>query len=109
MSSNKNLVNFKKPWESFYISATFTNGMDDGEVLNDDSSTIIAKDRDGNDVSTTFLNAASIETIVASDKMRVQIQAGTEALAPYTVGFRAITDNDNKLELDVIVNVHAHY
>ena len=105
----------KQAWEAFYIAGSILSWQDDDstEVVVLATSTVIAEDKDGTDVSDTFMNQGT--KVLDSDpdgdftdnmlSMRLTSDGGAEAASPFKVTFKMITDEGNYYEVDVRVEV----
>jgi hypothetical protein len=91
----------KQPYEAFVVSADFSKVLTDGEAVS--SVVATAEDTDGTDVSDTFLNQATADH--DTEKGWVQVQDGDEDGSPYKVTIRVVTDQANKWEVDIFVEV----
>ena len=94
----------KQNYEEFVIAGNFNENMEVGELIT--SQTMSARDKDNNDVTSTVIDGT---TVVNDGDGRVQglIKAGDEALAPYVVTFKCVTDSIpvHKWEIDVKMKV----
>lgn len=105
----------KQSWEAFYIAGSILPWQEDGstEVVELATSTVIAEDVDGTDVSVTFLVQGT--KVLSSDpdgdftnnmlSIRLAGDGGLEADSPFKVTFKMITDEGNQFEVDVMVYV----
>lgn len=95
----------KQPYEMFWVSASFANVLGSSEAIVQATSTVTAVDKDGNDATTDVLvsGTATADGQVA----KVQVKAGTEALSPYKITFRIVSDASpaDKWEHDVTMKV----
>ena len=102
---------YKQAWEAFYIAGSILKVQTDTEVIVLANSSVLAEDKDGNDVSTTFLEQATKvlgtdpKGSFADNQLEIRIRDGEEALSPYKVTFRMETDEGNKWEVDRKVEV----
>lgn len=91
----------KQSYEEFTITADFSKNMETGETIADQS--VLAFDKDGADASSIVTDQG---TVAASGQtVKVLIQAGEQALAPYKITFRCTTSSGHKWELDVKMKV----
>ncbi|RLI53329.1 MAG: hypothetical protein DRP09_16015 [Candidatus Thorarchaeota archaeon] len=92
----------KQSYEEFTIAADFSNNMEAGEVIV--NQTVTAIDASGNDVSTEILDQSTVGNDGAQ-QVRVLVRAGEETagVSPYKITFYCETDNipEHKWELDV--------
>ena len=105
----------KQAWEAFYIAGSILEWQADGstEVVVLATSTVIAEDKDGTDVSDTFMEQGT--KVLDSDpdgdfddnmlSMRLATMGGLEAASPFYVTFKMITDEGNYYEVDYRVEV----
>ena len=105
----------KQSWEAFYIAGSILPWQEDGstEVVVLATSTVVAEDVDGTDVSATFMEQAT--KCLADDpdgdftdnmlSMQLKGDGGAEADSPFKVTFKMITDEGNQFEVDVQVIV----
>lgn len=93
----------KQSWEEFTIAGDFTDQADTGELASLVGSSVVAEDKDGNDVSATLLDQGTIA--VDGTQLRILLRAGTEDLSPYKVTFKIQTSLNNKWEIDVKVRI----
>jgi hypothetical protein len=105
----------KQAWEAFFIYGTILPWQADGstEVVVLATSTVIAEDSAGADVTNTFLDQGT--KALASDPdgdfadnmlaVRPLSMGGLEANSPFKVTFKIITDAGNYYEVDVRVEV----
>ena len=105
----------KQTWEAFYIAGSILPWQEDGstEVVVAATSTVVAEDVDGTDVSATFMEQAT--KVLDSDpdgdftdnmlSMRLKGEGGVAADSPFKVTFKMITDEGNQFEVDVMVYV----
>ena len=91
----------KQPYEEFTITADFSKNMETGETITDQS--VLAFDKDGQDVSSAVTDQGSI--VISGQAVKVLVQAGDQALAPYKITFRCSTSSGHKWELDVKMKV----
>ena len=88
----------KQTWEEFEITGDFSRVMTDGETIESTSSSVVAYDKDGTDVSATIIPVAPT---YAAQTVKVFVKAGTNAASPYKITFKVKTNSNNKWELDV--------
>ena len=81
----------KQIWEEITITGEFKDVMSDSETL-EATSTVTAMDKNGDDVSATVLGVVGIN----AQNITVLTKAGTEALSPYKITFKAITNSRSK-------------
>ncbi len=104
----------KQEWERFFISGSILNVQETGEKVVLASSTVSAVDKDGTDVSTSFLDQTSkkLDTDPKScnndtdNMLSVRVQSGDEDVSPYRVTFRMVTTLGNRYEADMRVGVN---
>jgi hypothetical protein len=100
----------KQPYESFLIGSSIYDVQEVGEVVDLGNSTATAVDKDGTDVSTTFLDQSTLAldddaSGGTNNVLKIRIRSGTENGSPYTVTFKMQTSRANKYEVDVTVRV----
>ena len=86
--------------ETFPISVDFSDNMATGEIIV--SEVISATDVDGDDATAGVLSDPGNDGAQAAT---VRVLAGTEALSPYKITFKATTDEDNVWELDILMKI----
>lgn len=86
--------------ETFPISVDFSDNMASSEIIL--SEDISATDNVGADATTDVLSDPGNDGAQAAT---VRVLAGTEALSPYKITFKATTDEDNVWELDVLMKI----
>jgi hypothetical protein len=89
----------KQPYEAFPLTFDYSENMATGEVISSVEE-YVAEDTDGASAP-TFLDGTTIDGQVVYGK----IQNGTQALSPYKVTCRVLTDLGNKWEIDATVEV----
>jgi hypothetical protein len=92
----------KQSYEEFTISTDFSRNMSDIESLS--SYSVTATDNSGGDASTIVLNQATISSEGAS-KVKILVRAGTEALSPYKLTFKCITNLGHRWEYDLQLKI----
>ena len=101
----------KQEWETFYIAGSILNVQNATETVVLSTSTVVAEDKDGLDVSATFLEQATkkldsdTDGVYSDNMLAIRIRAGDEDLSPYKVTFKIITTEDNQFEIDSEVEV----
>lgn len=89
-----------------YVNAEFPLGMDfepnldDSETIDStsDETEVTAKDNAGDDATAILIAALSTAVSDNGKILRAKVQAGTEALSPYIITFKAYTTDDNIFE-----------
>lgn len=101
----------KQPYEAFPIAGSILKVQTDTESINLLSSSVTAEDKNGDNVSDTFLEQ-STKTLgddpagtYTNNLLLIRIRAGDPSLYPYKVTFYMQTTEGNKFESDRIVNV----
>lgn len=105
----------KQSWESYIIGVDHSKNLASGEYIVLGSSTIIAADADGEDVTDTVLDndAMAVGTASQSDidvtpvtngLLSTRIRSGTSGVI-YTITFKAVTSENNKFETDIKMKV----
>ena len=89
----------KQSYEAFFIAGNFVLVMEEGETIVLEECAVTAIDKDGNDVSSTFLDQTTI-AVASITKLKIRIRAGTQTASPYKVTFRIVTSLGNKYEVD---------
>ena len=100
----------KQGYEEFFIAGSIKNVINDTETVDAASSSVVAEDSDGTDVTSTVLDDA---TKVAADHpdggtnniLKIRCQAGSESNSPYKITFYIVTDESNKWEVDVTMKI----
>jgi len=103
----------KQPYEEFYAWGSILRVQQTGESITKADSTVTAVDCDGNDVSSTVLQAATKKVATHPDSENGQtqnvlgiiVQGGTASGSPYKLTFRMATDMAHKWEVDVFMYV----
>ena len=105
----------KQAYEAFYIAGSILEWQadDSTEVVILATSTVIAEDAAGTDVSATFLDQGTKRLDDDTDgdfddnmlSIRLASDGGAEADSPFKVTFKIITDEGNYFEVDVRVEV----
>lgn len=101
----------KQAWEAFYIAGSILKVQTDTETIVLLNSSVVAEDKDGNDVTSTFTDGTT--KVLGSDpkgsyadnQLEIRIRNGEEAASPYKVTFRMETTEGNKWEVDRTVEV----
>ena len=93
----------KQSWERFYIWGDFVKNAETGEVAVLGTSSVIAEDKNGTEVSDTILDQAT-KTILTT-KLGMRVRAGTKNVSPYKVTFKIVTSLGNYWEVDVMVKI----
>lgn len=103
---------FKKQiYEEFYIYASILKVQDDDESIVLGTSAVTAVDVNEDDASAIVLDDTTIklsddpDNIYTNNVLAVQVKAGTEALSPYQITFKIVTDKGNKWEIDVQMTI----
>lgn len=104
----------KQEWERFFISGSILNVQDPGEKVVLASSTVVAVDSEGTDVSASFLDQTSLKldtdpkscSTDTNNMLSVRVQAGDETVSPYRVTFKMVTTLGNRYEADMRVGVN---
>jgi hypothetical protein len=91
---------WKQPDEKFYVAADFVDMLQTGESIVLGSSTVTAIDVDDSDATTDIVETSTL-TLQDTTKLSVQIKAGVVANSPYKLTYKAVTDSNNILEVDV--------
>lgn len=91
----------KQTSEKFTIQADFSNALDTGETITLASSSVVAEDSNGDDVSDTILVPGSKS--VDSQYLKIKVQAGSESYSPYKITFLALTSLSNIYEKDAFM------
>ena len=74
------------------------------------TSVVTAIDKNGSDVSATFLDQTTLELVSdpaggTDNALQIKVRAGGANLSPYKVTFAMDTDDSNHFEVDVLVVV----
>lgn len=85
-------------YEEFPIAGDYVNVLETGETLVLATSSVLAEDKDGTDVSDTVLDQATKE--VSGSQLKILVRAGSVSASPYKITFRAVTSNGYKWEID---------
>jgi len=89
----------KQSWETWIVAMDVSDDLETGETIILATSTISAKDNNGDDATDDVLDQGG--KAVSGSLLQIRVVAGSAALQPYWIRFRALTSNDNKYELDV--------
>lgn len=101
----------KQTWESWPVWGSILNVQTATETVDETKSTVIAMDKDGNNVSTTFLDQSTITKGTDPDgdytdnMIGMRCQGGSLSATPYYITFRIWTSENNKYEVDVKVKI----
>lgn len=103
----------KQSYEEFRIDVDFGLNLETEEELNLSSCDVVCQDKDGNDVTSTLLDIATMTLVTGSQSgatntgLQVQIKGGTEAASKYKYTFYAVTDASppNKYERDISMKI----
>ena len=93
----------KNSAEEFVIAGGITNVVGDGEALVGGSSTVTAEDVNGEDVTATVLDTDTKS--VDGNYLKCLCRAGTEALSPYQITFKMVTDAANTYIVVVAMDI----
>jgi len=93
----------KQSSETFFISADYEDVLETDETITALSSSVVAEDMAGLDVTADVLAAGSIA--VDGSKLKIKVKAGTETLSPYKITFIAVTSLNNTWEKDVSMDI----
>jgi hypothetical protein len=94
----------KQPWEKFFVAADYVNVLDSGETIVLGSSSVTIVDKAGADVTSTMFEGGSLQ-IAETSKLQCRIQAGTEAISPCKITFKAVTSLGNQFEHDFRIKI----
>lgn len=94
----------KQPSESFYVCADMVDMLATGEEIVLGTSTVTAKDTAGEDATSDVLDSGS-KRLQDNTKLSIRVRNGTEALSPYKLTYKAVTDLGNILEVDVELRI----
>lgn len=92
----------KQIYEEFTIAGDFSKNMETGETIA--TQTVVAVNNVGADATNDVLDTGSISND-GTTKVLVLVRAGTEALSPYKITFKAVTSVDHKWEVDVQMKI----
>jgi hypothetical protein len=100
----------KQNYEEFFIGGDYVDVLESGEALSLAPSTVIAEDKDGNDVTSTVLEASTkalddSEDGGTNNVLKIRCRAGVEASSPYKITFKGETTLANKWEIDVKMKI----
>ena len=95
----------KQPWEEFSIWGDFIDNKETGETADLVTSSVVAEDKDGTDVSTTVLDQTTIA--VSGTRLEIKVRAGTASVSPYKITFKIGTSLGNKWEVDVMMKIKS--
>jgi len=96
----------KQNSETFFISADFTDVLETGETITVGSSSAVAEDSTGTVATSDVIEAGSLA--VSGSQLKVKVKAGTEALSPYKITFKAVTSLNNIWEKDVEMGIREY-
>lgn len=91
----------KQPLEVFPISVDFSRVLESLEFVDENNSSVIVTDADGNDVSTEILEGSLSE----SGGVIIQKIKGGETGKSYKITFLAVTTLNNTFEKDIRMDV----
>lgn len=93
----------KQPYEEFMIAGDFSKVLEDTETITLATSTVTAVNKStGDDTSSAVLDASTKE--VDGSQLRCRCKAGLTG-EQHKITFRAVTSEENKWEIDVIMKV----
>ena len=100
----------KQNSEQFFIAGDLVNVLEDDEGIDLDNTTITAIDTEGEDATADILQAGTKALDDSpnggtNNMVKIRVQAGLEANAPYKITFEIPTDQDNKWEIDVKMKI----
>ena len=93
----------KQGYEEFIIAADLVNVLNTGEEIIIGSSEIFAIDKGAGSATDDILYPFS--KTVSGSQLRIRCKGGIESKSPYKITFRAVTNEDNKWEVDVLMRV----
>jgi len=97
----KALPFFKQPAEEFVIAGKFDTVLLTGETIVAATSTIVAEDKDGFDVSSEILSGKEVDSYY----LKTTVLGGEVANSPYKITFTAVTSLGNVWEVDAKMHV----
>lgn len=103
----------KQSYEEFRIDVDFGLNMETGEKLNLSSCNVVCEDKDGNNVTSTLLDIATMTLVTGNESgstdtgLQVLIRAGSESGSKYKYTFYGVTDASppNKYEKDLFMKI----
>ncbi len=93
----------KQGFDSFILTANFSNNTRAGDTIVLATSDVSAKDKEGADATSAVLDQSG--KAVSGTKLQIRVQAGTQALSPFVVTFKAKTALGDQWEKDVKVRI----
>jgi len=93
----------KQPDETFIIESDFVNVLTESETIQLSESTVNAVDVNGDDATSEVLDLGT--KMVEDSKLKIRIKEGNSDYSPYKITFKAVTDENNIYELDIILEV----
>lgn len=99
----KNTPVNKYNYERFILAWDFTNDFETGESIDSVNSTASAEDKDGNNVTSTILEIATVTS--TGNKLLVTCKAGTHASSPYYVAMKCQSNLGYKYQGVITINI----
>lgn len=93
----------KQPYEEFYIFWDFFGDLVIDEALLIGGCAVAVENKNGVDATSLLVDTDSM--MLSDAILKIRCRAGEPALSPYKVSFRCTTDQGNKYEGDVQINV----
>ena len=104
----------KQNYEEFFVAGDFVDVITTtGEKLVLATSSVVAVDREGTDVTNTVLETATKKLDTSPDSasgftdnmLAIRCKAGVQASSPYKITFYGVTTEDNKWEIDINMKI----
>lgn len=105
----------KQPYEEYMIGADFTSDLNvNDETIVLANSTVLAWDKEGEDVIADILNGGKSLTTNpdradgnprANATLQIKVIAGDSLLSPYNLSYRIITNTGQKFEKDIKLKI----
>jgi hypothetical protein len=92
----------KQPFEKFYMWGDFSEVMcatETIDVLNAQTN-VYAQDKDGNDVSATFIEQGTFIADDINKYLKFRVQGGSVSLSPYLITVQMVTGDGNRWETE---------
>jgi len=101
----------KQSWEEFPIAGSILNVQESDETVDLNNSSVYGYDKDGNDVTTSIIDATT-KTLTddpdgnyTNNALKVRVKGGDEDGTPYKITFKLVTNKGNKWEIDVRMKI----
>ena len=101
----------KQEWESWPVWGSILNAQTATETVDEAKSFVRAMDKDGNNVSSTFLDQSTLskgsdpDGDYTNNMLGMRCRGGSLSATPYYITFYIWTTENNKYEVDVKVKI----